>query len=378
MLPAALSQPALLTMYEQVPARASVHYDLALPAGDDTLILRGLAALNANREAFDDSVYQNARVQFLEVARPLLLGNLAYNDFVRIFFREVIEKFGDGVKPYAIRFTKECEPEFAQRERDKQQRRKPSNIVSSTDRARQDERYRRARDLFDRETAYGNWQLSNPAIASTLATFRQMADEHYEQAYYPLSVLIRAGRRGDDNPSQAEHLARLAFEWSLSQQDDDSLERWCDLGDMYKNGHGVKADPAQAENWYRKAAEKDEPRGQWALGHCMYDSEGNPDRNEEALTWMGKAAARGEPFLQCWLGDVYRLAERHEEALHWYGRAAAQDDKDGLFKLGTMYEEGHGVPRDLEAAAFWYRKAAGRGHAEAQWQLGQLYEHDGY
>jgi TPR repeat protein len=370
--------PATLTMYAQVPARASVHFDLALPVGDESLIARGLAALNANREAFDDTVYQNARMQFLEIARPLLLGNLAYNDFVRIFFREVIEKFGDGVKPYAIRFTKECEAEFSQRERNQQHRRKPSNIVNSTERARQDERYRRARAVFDHETAFGNWQLSNPAIAAALATFRQLADEHYEQAYYPLSVLVRAGRRGEADASQAKQLARLAFEWSLSQQDEESIERWCDLGDMYKNGHGVEPDPATAEIWYRKAAEKGDPRGQWALGLCMYDSDGDAARNEEALGWMSKAAERGEPFLQCWLGDVYRLAGRHEDALQWYGAAASQEDKEGLFKLGTMYEEGLGVPRDLEAAAFWYRKAAGRGHAEAQWQLGQLHEHDGY
>jgi TPR repeat protein len=69
---------------------------------------------------------------------------------------------------------------------------------------------------------------------------------------------------------------------------------------------------------------------------------------------------------------------RHEEALHWYGQAAAQDDKEGLFKLGTMYEEGNGVPQDGDAAAFWYRKAAKQGHAEAQWQLGQMLEYDGY
>lgn len=365
-------------MYEQLPARASIRYDLALPAGDESLVARGLAALNANREAFDDTVYLNARAQFLELARPYLTGSFAYADFVRLFFREVIEKFGDGVKPYAIRFTKECEPEFAQRDRNKQQRRKPSNIVNSTDRARQDERYRRAREIFDRETAYGNWQLGNPAIASALAAFRQLADERYEQAYYPLSVLIRAGRRGDEDAAQSRHLAKLAFEWSLAKQTDDSVERWCDLGDMYKNGHGVEHNLVEAEAWYRKAAEQGDLRGQWALGLCVYEAGSDPARNEEALGWMGRAAAHGEPFLQCWLGDFYRMSGRNEEALHWYGQAAGQDDKEGLFKLGTMYEEGNGVPRDIDAAAFWYRKAAGRGHAEAQWQLGQLYEHDGY
>jgi TPR repeat protein len=365
-------------MYESLPARASARLDLTLPAGDDSLIARGLAALNANRAAFDDTVYHSARQQFLDMARPYLTGSFAYADFVRLFFREVIEKFGDGIKPYAIRFTKECEAQFNQRDRSRQQRRKPANLVNSSDKTRQDERYQRARAAFDRETAYGNWQLGTPALAAALAAFRQLADERYERAYYPLSVLVRAGRRGAEDAAQARHLAKLAFEWNLARQDDASPERWCDLGDMYRNGHGTEQDLAQAEAWYRKAAEQGDPRGEWALGLCMYANEGDPERNEEALGWMGRAAGHGEAFLQCWLGDIYRLGERHEDALHWYGQAAAQDDKEGLFKLGTMYEQGHGVPQDLGAAAFWYRKAAGRGHAEAQWQLGQMYENDGY
>lgn len=365
-------------MYAQLPARTSIRHDLALPSDDDSLIERGLAALNASRETLDEEIYLKARPQFLEIARPLLLRNLPYNDFVKMFFREVIEKFGDGVKPHAIRFTKECEAEFAQRDRNKEQRRKPSNLVNSTNRTRQDERYRVARTVFDRETAFGNWQLGNPAIASALATFRQLADEQYEQAYYPLSVLIRAGRRAEEDLAQSQHLAQLAFEWSLARQTDDDVERWCDLGDMYKNGHGVAQDFIQAEAWYRKAAELGDRRGMWALGLCIYDCDGDASRNEEALEWMGQAAAQGGPFLQCWLGDFYRMNGRHEEALHWYGQAAAQDDKEGLFKLGTMYEEGNGVPKDGDAATFWYRKAAKQGHAEAQWQLGQMHEFDGY
>jgi hypothetical protein len=366
-------------MYEQLPARASSRHDVALPSGDGSLIARGLAALSANREMMDEEIYQKARPQFLEIAHPYLTGSFAYTDFVRLFFREVIEKFGDGVKPYAIRFSKECEPEFTQRDRSKQQRRQPPNLVNTTDRAKQDERYRRARAIFDRETAFGNWQLGNPALASALAAFRQLADEHYEQAYYPLSVLVRAGRRGQEDTAQAQQLAQLAFEWSLARQAQDNPTLWCDLGDMYKNGHGVEQDNQQAAIWYRKAAETGDARGQWALGLCLYDSDSaDPDRNAEALQWMNRAAAQGESSLQCWLGDIYRMDGCYAEAVHWYEQATAQHDKEGQFKLGLMYEEGNGVPQDNGMAEFWYRKAAKQGHAEAQWQLGQMYEYDGY
>lgn len=346
---------------------------------DDSLIARGLAALRSNQDFFTESLYQSARQQFLEMARPYLLGNHSYNDFVRVFFQQAIEKFGDGVKPHAIRFCKECEPQFKQRDSAQQQRRKPANLAGSSDRARLDERYRKARTTFDRETMFGNWQLTNAAIASALATFRQLADDDYEPAYYPLSILLRAERRGDGGGNRAQHFAKRAFDWAMAHQDREDPALLCDLGDMYKNGHGTAQDAQQAERCYRKAAERGYARGQWALGLCCYDGENlDSERNVEALKWMGQAAAQGEAFLQCWLGDVYQMHQRYEDALHWYGQAAAQDDKEGLFKLGTMYEQGHGVPHDNDAAAFWYRKAAKQGHAEAQWQLSQLQESDGY
>lgn len=365
-------------MYEQLPARTSARHDLALPFDDDSLIARGLAALHAHQDSFDDVIYRNAREKFLEMARPYLAGNVAYNNFVRQFFREVIARFGDGVKAFAIRFTKECEAEFAQRDRSRQQRRKPANLAQSADRASQDARYHQARAVFDRETAFGNWHLGNPAIMAAMETFSQLADEHYERAYYPLSVLTGAGRRGNEDAAQAQHLAQLAFEWSLAQQTEGDVERCCDLGDMYKNGHGVAQDLQAAEHWYRQAAERGDPRGQWALGLCLYELDGDAGRNDEALAWMRLAAAQGEPFLQCWLGDFYRMNEQRAEAMHWYRQAALQDDKEGQFKLATMFEEGEGITQDDDQAAFWYLKAARQGHAEAQWQLSQLHEYDGY
>lgn len=49
-----------------------------------------------------------------------------------------------------------------------------------------------------------------------------------------------------------------------------------------------------------------------------------------------------------------------------YGHPEAQ------VRLGTMYEEGHGVEQDYDAAQQWYEKAAGQGYAEAGEKLAQL------
>ena len=42
--------------------------------------------------------------------------------------------------------------------------------------------------------------------------------------------------------------------------------------------------------------------------------------------------------------------------------------------MGTIYEQGLGVPSDLNAAAFWYQKAASGGNPSAQYNLGIFYQ----
>ena len=44
------------------------------------------------------------------------------------------------------------------------------------------------------------------------------------------------------------------------------------------------------------------------------------------------------------------------------------------FMMGTIYEQGLGVPSDLNAAAYWYRKAAEGGNPSAQYNLGIFYQ----
>lgn len=46
--------------------------------------------------------------------------------------------------------------------------------------------------------------------------------------------------------------------------------------------------------------------------------------------------------------------------------SAGLGDVEAQFRLGKLYAEGHGLPRDEERSLFWYGEAAGQGHAGAQ------------
>jgi TPR repeat protein len=51
---------------------------------------------------------------------------------------------------------------------------------------------------------------------------------------------------------------------------------------------------------------------------------------------------------------------------------AEQGDMNAQFMVGTLYDNGYGVPRDGTEAALWFRKAAEQGHTLAATSLGML------
>ncbi len=72
-------------------------------------------------------------------------------------------------------------------------------------------------------------------------------------------------------------------------------------------------------------------------------------------------------------------AEAHERgdyatALKEFRALAEQGDAGVQFILGSMYENGEGVPQDDAQAIRWYRRAAAQGLAPAQSILGSMYE----
>ena len=73
-------------------------------------------------------------------------------------------------------------------------------------------------------------------------------------------------------------------------------------------------------------------------------------------------------------GMISYIREDYATALNEWLPLAEQGHADAQFGLGTLYENGQGVPQDYAQAAGWYRKAAEQGYQGAQARLGGLYE----
>ena len=97
----------------------------------------------------------------------------------------------------------------------------------------------------------------------------------------------------------------------------------------------------------------------------------------EALRVMRPLAEQGHPGAQFRLGFMYansRGVPRNDaEAVKWYRKSAWQGHSSAQNNLGFMYDKGRGGPQDAGRAAKWYRAAAEQGHAKAQNNLGLMY-----
>jgi uncharacterized protein len=166
---------------------------------------------------------------------------------------------------------------------------------------------------------------------------------------------------------------------------------------MYFLGQGVDTNLAAALDWSEKAADHGLPSAQFLLGQ-IYQHPWDPEIRDlgSAFKWYSKAAAQGYADAQDELGGIYEFglgvptdyaeaekwfARAHDFlaiaimyddvagnrplAAKWYRKLAGQGDKYAMFRLGEMYRDAEGVPRDYAAAHMWLDLAAKSGYPSA-------------
>ena len=100
----------------------------------------------------------------------------------------------------------------------------------------------------------------------------------------------------------------------------------------------------------------------------------------EAIAWWLDRAAKGDAAAARHLGVEYmdgkkNVVERdYEKARKFHLLAAQAGDARSMFDLGTIYEQGFGVPADLIAGGRWYEWAAKYGHAQGQYNFATMLE----
>jgi len=194
------------------------------------------------------------------------------------------------------------------------------------------------------------------------------SEKYYKQAYrmgvvgssIPLSAIYRTGEgrsvedggtgRVRENHAEAVRWALIAAEVGIARGQNI-------LGELYRDGVGVKQDFGTALEWFEKAAAQD-------LGQAFYNASVifraedlgyyDPDKGIEYLKF---AADKGHASAMIDLALSYAagtgVEQNYDLALAWYSKAAARNTRSAV-KLAKAYEEGvFGAPDPVRAYK-WY------------------------
>lgn len=111
-------------------------------------------------------------------------------------------------------------------------------------------------------------------------------------------------------------------------------------------------DVADAERWYRKAADRGDTLACNRLGRILADR----GAGQEAIGYLEQAAEAGYKGAYVTLGKLHR-----DRALHWLTEGAEAGDPDAAFHLAELVLR----PGNVQEATRWYRVAAATGHPNA-------------
>ena len=146
-------------------------------------------------------------------------------------------------------------------------------------------------------------------------------------AYADVKAGVDAWARGD--------YVRAVGEWRPLAVAGDADAQF-NLAQAYKLGRGVPLDPGLAESWFRKAALQGHLQAGDNYGLALFQA----GKKTDALPWLEKSVARGEPRTQ--------------------------------LVLGTMLFNGDGVPRDFPRAYALMTRASASGLQSASQTLAQM------
>lgn len=131
---------------------------------------------------------------------------------------------------------------------------------------------------------------------------------------------------------------------------------------------------AAVEQW-RPLAIKGDADAQFNLGQAYKLGRGVPFDQGLAEQWFGRAAAQGHPQAQTNYAIALFQNGKRDEAVPWLEKSVARGDPRAQLILGTMLFNGDGVARDWPRAYALMTRASAAGIAKASETLAQMDQH---
>ena len=192
---------------------------------------------------------------------------------------------------------------------------------------------------------------------------------------------LKQSASGDLTPLGTNDQVRLtpqqALEYFTKQAEEGQAQAMFNLGNLYENGVGTPRNFSTALEWYLKAGEAGQAEGYHQAGISYELGRGVTADRAAAVKYLELAAAKKLPAAAYQLAALSLVAPHKEadsaKALK-YLKDLGLTESRAMEALGTLYENGQGVPQNFSRAFSWYKKAAEAGLAEGHFRLGQCYE----
>jgi len=193
-----------------------------------------------------------------------------------------------------------------------------------------------------------------------------------------LSVSLWSGEFGQavKEYSAGSYIKALNTFYALAKKGDAKAQY--NVGMIYANGKGVKADISEAMQWYEKAAKQGNGSAQYNLAQLYYEKgqKGEPHTYEKAKYWYEKAISNKVKEAYNNLASLYMYGlgvEKDEaKAFELFAQAAELGDSEAQVNVAVMYAWGEGVKHDKMKAYENLKKALKEGESEASEYLDQL------
>lgn len=148
------------------------------------------------------------------------------------------------------------------------------------------------------------------------------------------------------------------------------------------NGYGKEQNFREAKELFEAAERKGIVEASNCLGKMYYEGKGVMRNYRLSHEHFARSAEKGNPEGLYWIGRLYEegKAKDYENslqtsnlALRYYEKAAKLEHSDAMTDLGFMYENGVGVPKNIELATQYYKKAILKHNPKAYNNLGCMY-----
>jgi TPR repeat protein len=132
-----------------------------------------------------------------------------------------------------------------------------------------------------------------------------------------------------------------------------------------------------ALKYFSESAEKHYAKAQLKLAEYYSIGKGGERDPAKAAEWLMAAAKLHNPEAQFRLGELYEsglngVQQDYSEAKKWYEKAASQEYLPAFLKIAKLFENGHGVEKDVDRALKLYVDAEALGESAARQHIERI------